>query len=60
MTQALAIENDEMTSRAWSVENLEAPSITVLGSLDDDQETNGLGLDPSRPKPLLAIIYSGV
>lgn len=40
--------------------DLEAPGITELGSLDDDQGTEGLGLDAGAPKPILAIIYNGI
>lgn len=39
--------------------SLEAPSITLLGSLDDGQGTNGIMLDGASPKPVLAIIYNG-
>lgn len=40
--------------------SLEAPKITLLGSLDDDQGTSGLKLEAQSPKPFLAIIYTGI
>ena len=42
------------------VGKLDAPKITLLGSLDDDQGTSGLGLEAQSPKPFLAIIYAGI
>lgn len=42
------------------VGELDAPRITMLGSLDDDQGTSGLALEAQAPKPFLAIIYAGI
>lgn len=55
MTQALVREHE-----APLIGSLEAPSITFLGSLDDDQGTEGLGIETDQPKPVLAIIYPGI
>ncbi|MDT7843399.1 hypothetical protein [Streptomyces justiciae] len=41
------------------VGSLEAPAVTLLGSLDDGQGANGIVLDGASPKPVLAIIYNG-
>jgi hypothetical protein len=43
-----------------SVGNIEAPRITPLGSLDDDQGVTGMGLENQTPKPIMAIIYNGI
>ncbi|MDA8455739.1 hypothetical protein M4R22_13280 [Acidovorax sp. GBBC 3334] len=42
------------------VGQLEAPRITLLGSLDDAQGTGGMALEGQDPKPFLAIIYTGI
>lgn len=42
------------------VGNLEAPSITSLGSLDDENGIAGMGIEQQSPKPLMAIIYNGI
>ncbi|WCM93304.1 hypothetical protein M5C99_00795 [Acidovorax sp. NCPPB 2350] len=42
------------------VGQLEAPRITLLGSLDDTQGTGGMALEGQSPKPFLAIIYTGI
>lgn len=46
--------------RSGFVGELDAPCITMLGSLDDDQGTGGLELEAQSPKPFLAIIYAGI
>lgn len=50
------ISAQEVQSHSPS-EVFEAPKITLLGSLDDEQGSAGLQLDAS--KPFLAIIYNG-
>ncbi|NEA98538.1 hypothetical protein [Streptomyces sp. SID13726] len=40
--------------------SLEAPRITPLGALDDEQGVSGMGLENQPPKPLMAIIYNGI
>lgn len=42
-----------------TVGNLEIPSITSLGSLDDSQGTAGVGLSAVSMTPVFAIIYNG-
>jgi hypothetical protein len=42
------------------VGNLEAPRITSLGALDDEQGVTGMGLESQAPKPIMAIIYNGI
>lgn len=59
MTQTLIAGKQERRSASLSVGELDAPRITPLGSLDDNQGESGLGLD-ENPKPLLAIIYNGI
>jgi len=39
---------------------LEAPRITFLGVLDDEQGVSGMGLEDQTPTPLTAIIYNGI
>ncbi|MGX9887877.1 hypothetical protein [Streptomyces sp. NPDC002276] len=39
---------------------LEAPRITLLGALDDEQGVTGMGLESQTPKPITAIIYNGI
>ncbi len=42
------------------VGSLEAPAITLTGSLDDDQGASGIVLEGAAPKALHAIIYNGI
>jgi hypothetical protein len=42
------------------VGNMEAPRITPLGALDDEQGVTGMGLESQTPKPHMAIIYNGI
>lgn len=42
------------------VGNMEAPRVTLLGALDDDQGVSGMGLENQAPKPIMAIIYNGI
>ncbi|AXV79841.1 MULTISPECIES: hypothetical protein [Ralstonia solanacearum species complex] len=60
MTQALIADTQDTQARPAFVGDLEAPKLTLLGSLDDDQGTQGLDLETRVPKPLMAIIYSGI
>lgn len=57
MTQVLITQHQETESR---IGDLDVPQITLLGSLDDEKETSGLGLDAASPKPIMAIIYNGI
>lgn len=57
MTQLLTAERQEKSSQ---VGDLDAPRMTLLGSLDDGQGSDGLQLDAERPEPFLAIIYNGI
>lgn len=38
----------------------EAPSITLLGALDDSQGASSLGLDAVSSPPIFAILYNGI
>ncbi|MHA6885927.1 hypothetical protein [Ralstonia pseudosolanacearum] len=60
MTQAPIADTQHVQSRPAFVGDLEAPKLTLLGSLDDDQGTEGFGLEASAPKPVMAIIYNGI
>ncbi|MEU6375045.1 hypothetical protein [Streptomyces sp. NPDC046909] len=40
--------------------SMEAPRITPLGALDDEQGVTGMGLEEQAPKPVMAIIYNGI
>ena len=52
-------QQPEAQTQGAAVGNLEAPSITSLGSLDDSQGTAGLGLSAVSMTPVFAIIYNG-
>lgn len=58
MTTFITQQPEAQTQRA-TVGNLEAPSITSLGSLDDSQGTTGVGLSAVSMTPVFAIIYNG-
>ncbi|MEF9387930.1 hypothetical protein ACQUJT_14915 [Ralstonia pseudosolanacearum] len=60
MTQASIADTQNVQSRPAFVGDLEAPKLTLLGSLDDDQGTEGFGLETNAPKPLMSIIYNGI
>lgn len=60
MAQAHIAAQQKMQSKAPLKVNFDAPKITLLGSLDDDQGTSGLGIEAQSPKPFLAIIYNGI
>jgi hypothetical protein len=60
MIQTICEEQQNMYPQSLSVGNLEFPRISQLGSLDDEQGVNGLGLKDETPKPVLAIIYNGI
>ncbi|MHA6844580.1 hypothetical protein [Ralstonia syzygii] len=60
MTQAPIADTQDMQPRPAFLGDFEAPKLTLLGSLDDDQGTQGLDLEMHVPKPLMAIIYSGI
>lgn len=49
-----------ITAERPSVGNLEAPVITLLGSMDADQGVDGMALETESPRPFLAIIYNGI
>lgn len=60
MTQTQIATQPKMQIQLSMVGSLDAPKITLLGSLDDDQGTSGLKLEAQSPKPFLAIIYTGI
>lgn len=58
MTQTHIAAQKKMQFQPSLVGELDAPSINLLGSLDDDQGTSGLGLEASNPKVFFAVIYN--
>ena len=60
MTEALVAKKQETQSQLLSVGDLDPPMITLLGSLNDDQGTNGLGLAAEGPQTIHAIPYNGI
>ncbi|MHA6910408.1 hypothetical protein ACQUJS_18600 [Ralstonia pseudosolanacearum] len=60
MTQAPIADTQHVQSPPAFVGDLEAPKLTLLGSLDDDQGTEAFGLETNVPKPVMAILYNGI
>ncbi|MHA6912900.1 hypothetical protein ACQUJO_07155 [Ralstonia pseudosolanacearum] len=60
MTQAPIADTQHVQSRPAFVGDLEAPKLTLLGLLDDDQGTEGFGLETNVPKPVMVILYNGI
>jgi hypothetical protein len=56
----LITQQPEAPSQTSDVGRLEAPQITLLGSLDDSQGTVGIGLNTASSKPIFGIIYNGI
>jgi hypothetical protein len=46
--------------RPSAVGKLETPTITLLGSLDGEQNASEHEITSQNPKPFLAIIYTGI
>ncbi|MFC6840916.1 hypothetical protein XthCFBP4691_18595 [Xanthomonas theicola] len=60
MNHSHAAEQQKTLFQPSLVGDLDSPSITLLGSLDDDRGTGGMKLEAENPKPFLAIIYTGI
>ena len=59
-TQTHIAAQQKMQFQLSLLENPDAPKITLLGSLGDDQGISVLELEAQSPKPFLAVIYTGI